>query len=245
MIPLSASDPSCGMLHFLLTVTKSPTTSLQKQKQTDGVTTPPIAPSETQSEIRLSSNFHPSPTDNSGRSNPDQSVRRKTTDLRRYSTNPQTDDDASPFVVGSLKFRRRILHQRNTSGKGDESESAKMKRFEMSAPPSRKLSVPVELSVQMATSTSASSSSAASAADLSLNLERQLGPKVEMSTDDDAVTSATVTSSSRGPSRNPSPNKRTNSGKMFGRNRIHSKVGLTVMQMADFWSIFRTFRIGN
>jgi hypothetical protein len=115
VIPLSASDPSCGMLHFSLTVTKSPTT-LQRRQNAE---TTLASTSETDvdsasvvDDLRLSSaTFNPTPSPMDGLK-PDLSVRRKTTD-RRFSGNPLTDEETSPFLVGSLKFRRRVFHQRN------------------------------------------------------------------------------------------------------------------------------------
>ena len=208
MIPLSASDPSCGMLHFSLTVTKCPMT-FQKRHNSEAtaatLATTTAAPetdvdgsSQMVDDARLSSDdFNPptaSPEDGSVLNHkPDLSVRRKTTD-RRFSGNPLTEEETSPFVVGSLKFRRRVFHQRNLFEKsGAEFDSGKPKKFEISAPPNRKLSVPVELS-----------------SSLSNNFDR---PKIEAGLSEAAAATAAA-STSRGPSRNPSPNKRTSSGKI-------------------------------
>ena len=76
---------------------------------------------------------------------------------------------------------------------GAEFDSGKPKKFEISAPPNRKLSVPVELS-----------------SSLSNNFDR---PKIEAGLSEAAAATGAA-STSRGPSRIPSPNKRTSSGKM-------------------------------
>ena len=203
------------MLHFCLTVTKCPMTfqkrhsseaSAPKLTSASASAEPDVDNNQMVDDARLSSDdFNPptaSPEDGSDPTptpKPDLSVRRKTTD-RRFSGNPLTDEETSPFVVGSLKFRRRVFHQRNLFEKfGTEFESDKPKKFEISAPPNRKLSVPVELS-----------------SGLSNNFDR---PKIEAGLGD-AASAAGAASSSRGPSRNPSPNKRTSSGYHLENLRI-------------------------
>jgi hypothetical protein len=205
VIPLSASDPSCGMLHFSLTVTKSPNLQHQQQQQQQRQGNKTGLSSNADSPSVSNFSLNPSPPDQmSGLLQQDLelSVRRKTTD-RRFSSDPRpstttADDETSPFLIGSLKFRRRAFHQqRGHFEKVDGSSNKKFetssnKKFEMLAPPNRKLSVPVDLCGPSSTDVCS---------------PQQLVPSGE------PVLAEEAAASSRGPSRNPSPNKRTSSGK--------------------------------
>ena len=149
-------------------------------------------------------------------------VRRKTTNSdRRFSSDPRppppptTDEETSPFLIGSLKFRRRAFQQRSHLEKAEGSErlgagatnyrsNGASKMFEMAAPPNRKLSVPVEL--------------CAPSNNNNIKRSPQIPPR-QLILPASKVEPVLVaegglpgSTSPRGPSRNPSPNKRTSSG---------------------------------
>ena len=134
-----------------------------------------------------------------GLHNPQRKENRMPAD-RRFSTDhrpPTADEETSPFLIGSLKFRRRVFNNQRPNGNGNEdlSEVCRPQKFEMSAPPNRKFDLCSPMLVP--------------SSDLSPQVPpRQLilpAPVIEPISPEGGATS-------RGPSRNPSPNKRTSSG---------------------------------
>ncbi len=150
-------------------------------------------------------------------------VLRKTTNSdRRFSSDPRpppppaADEETSPFLIGSLKFRRRAFQQRSHLERAVGSEgvgagatnyqiNGASKMFEMSAPPNRKLSVPVELCTPSSNINSNKSSP-------QIPPRQFILPASKVEPVFAAEGGLSGSTSPRGPSRNPSPNKRTSSG---------------------------------